>query len=72
MSRLARHLARRLATAGIDASALAALVSEMAAARAEAINSEGLQAQIAYLLEAYGPGDIDAIALGNLPRERGP
>ncbi len=68
MSRTVRDLARRLAAAGVDSSALAAAVSDLAAARAEAINSDGLQAQIAYLLEAYGPGDIEAVALGNLPR----
>jgi hypothetical protein len=41
----------------VDASVLAAVVSDMPVARVEAINSEGLQAQVAYLLEAYGPGE---------------
>lgn len=62
MSRIARDLARRLTAAGIDDRALAGTVADMAAARAEAVNSEGLQAQIAFLLEAYGPDEIEAIA----------
>jgi hypothetical protein len=62
MSRVARDLARRLAGAGIDSSALAAIVNETAVARAEAINADGLQAQIAFLLEAYGPGEIERMA----------
>jgi hypothetical protein len=72
MSRVARDLARRVAAAGIDASALAAVVNEVAAARADAINREGLEAQVAYMLEAYGPGGIGAVALGNLPRGEQP
>jgi hypothetical protein len=62
MSQIARDLARRLAGAGIGAAALAPIVNDMAAARAEAINCEGLQSQIEYLLEAYGPGEIEDIA----------
>jgi len=65
MSRIARDLARRLAAAGIDAARLAAHVSDMATARAEAINGEGLEAQIAYLLEARGPGEIEDLAFGS-------
>jgi hypothetical protein len=72
MSRIARDPARRLAAGGVDASGLTALVSDMAAARAEAINHEGLEAQIAYLLEAYGCGEIEHLALGNPPREERP
>jgi isopentenyl diphosphate isomerase/L-lactate dehydrogenase-like FMN-dependent dehydrogenase len=72
MSRIARDLVRRLAAAGVDASVLAVLVSDMTEARAEAINHEGLQAQIAYLLEAYGPGEIETLALGNRQREDRP
>lgn len=68
MSRTARDLTRRLAEARVDAAALAALVNDMAAARADAINADGLQAQIGYLLESYDPGEIEAVALGNLPR----
>lgn len=63
MSRIARDLARRLATAGADPSALVALVSDMAEARAEAINREGLEAQLAFLLEAYGPDEIETLVL---------
>jgi hypothetical protein len=37
----------------------------MALACAEAINREGLQAQISYLLEAYGPSEIESFALAN-------
>jgi hypothetical protein len=37
-------------------------VNEVAAARADAINREGLKAQIAFLLEAYGPGEIERMA----------
>lgn len=70
MSRNARDLARRLAAAGVDPLALAALVSDMTAARTEAINREGLEAQIAFLLEAYGPGEIETLALRS--RERQP
>ena len=70
MSRIARDLARNLAAAGIDSSALSALVSDMAAARSEAINCEGLEAQIAYLLEAYGPGEIETLALNRLSQQR--
>jgi hypothetical protein len=47
------------------------LVNDMAAARAEVINREGLQAQIAYLLEAYGPGEIEHLALGDRARLTG-
>jgi len=72
MRQIARDLARRLAAAGVDARALAALVNEMATARAEAINREGLQAQTAYLLQAYGPGEIESFALGNRPRQDQP
>ena len=68
MSRLARDLARRLTSAGIGSLALAAFVNDMALAREEAMNSEGLQAQISYLLEAYGHGEIESFALGN-PRQ---
>lgn len=35
----------------------------MAAARADAINREGLEVQIAFLLEAYGPGEIETLVL---------
>jgi hypothetical protein len=72
MSQIARDLARRLTAAGVDATALAVLVNDMAAARAEAVNREGLQAQTAYLLEAYGPGEIESFALGNRPRQDQP
>ena len=67
MSRVARDLAPSLTAAGIGESVLAATVNAMAAARAEAINTQGLPAQIAYLLEAYGPDEIAALALGNSP-----
>jgi hypothetical protein len=40
----------------------------MALARAEAMNSEGLQAQISDLLEAYRHGEIESFVLGN-PRQ---
>jgi hypothetical protein len=72
MSRLTRDLARRLAAAGVDASTLAKKVSDLASCRAAAINREGLQAQIDFVLEAYGPCEIEAIALGSLPREERP
>jgi hypothetical protein len=67
MSGTTRDLARRLAAAGVDSSALVPAVNDLAAARAEAINTDGLQAQISFLLEAYGPSEIEAVALGNLP-----
>jgi hypothetical protein len=67
MSGIARDLARCLAAAGVDTVALAGAVRDVAAARAEAINGEGLQAQITYLLEAYGPSEIEAIASVNRP-----
>ena len=63
MSRIACDVARRLAAAGVGASTLAALVNDMAAARAEAINGEGPEAQIAFLLEAYGPDEIETLVL---------
>lgn len=72
MSRVARDLARRLAAAGIEASALAAIVNEAAAVRADAINREGLKAQIAFLLEAYGPGEIERMALNDRREASGP
>jgi hypothetical protein len=72
MSQIARDLARRLAAAAVDASTLAALVNDMAAARADTINSDGLQAQVTYLLEAYGPGDIERLAFGNRRRKGQP
>jgi hypothetical protein len=72
MSQIARDLARRLAAACADASVLTALVTDPASARAEAINREGLQAQIAYLLEAYGPGEIESFVLGNRARQDQP
>jgi hypothetical protein len=68
MSRTARDLARRLAEAEVDAAALAVLVNDMAAARAAAINADGLQAQIGYLLESYGAAEIEHLALGGRPR----
>ena len=58
--------------AGVDPSVLAALVNEMATARAEAINQEGLRAQITYLLEAYGPSEIESIAFRYRPHEERP
>ena len=67
MSQITRDLARRLAAAGVDASVLAPHVSDMTAARAEAINHEGLQAQIACLLEAYGRGEIESLAFSDRP-----
>jgi hypothetical protein len=70
MSRVARDLARRVAAAGIDASALIAVVNELAAARAEAINADGLQAQIAFLLEAYGPGEVERMAFDHQRKAR--
>ena len=72
MSQVACDLARRLAAAGVDASVLAASVNDMTEARAEAINREGLLTQIAYLLEAYGPGETESLAFGNRPREQQP
>jgi hypothetical protein len=63
MSQVSRDLERCLAAAGVEASALAPLVIDMSAARAEAINREGLRSQVEYLLETYGPGEIEAIAL---------
>jgi predicted DNA-binding transcriptional regulator AlpA len=72
MSRPARDLARRLTSAGIDPSVLVASVNDMASARAEAINREGLQAQISYLLEAYGPSEIESLALANRRQEERP
>lgn len=63
MSQISRDLARRLVAAGVSTSALAPIVTDMAAARAEAINREGLQSQVEYLLEAYGPSEIEDIAL---------
>jgi hypothetical protein len=62
MSQIARDLARRLAAAGVNPAALAATVADVATARAEAVNAEGLRSQIEYLLETYGPGEIEAIA----------
>jgi hypothetical protein len=70
VSQIARDLTRRLVAAGVDTSVLIALVSDMATTRAAAINREGLHAQIAYLLEAYGPGEIESFAFGNQSRER--
>ena len=72
MSRIGRDLARRLAASGVDVSVLAAIVNDMAAARSEAINREGLEAQIAYLLEAYGPDEIERLTLSHCPREKRP
>jgi hypothetical protein len=69
MSEIARVLAGRLAAAGVDASVLAARIRDMPETRVEAINHEGLQAQVAYLLEAYGPTGIEIPAFGNPPRE---
>jgi thioredoxin-like negative regulator of GroEL len=69
MSQVARDLARRLVEAGIDAADLAAAVIDVAAARAEATNAEGLRAQVEFLLEAYGPGEIEELA--NAQRQDG-
>lgn len=69
MKRIARNLARQLAAAETDAEALAALVSDMAVARGEAINRKGLQAQVEYLLKACGPGEIESLAANSRPRE---
>ena len=62
MSRTATELAGRLTEAGIQSSILTSTVVDMAASRAEAVNAEGLRAQIEYLLEAYGPAEIERIA----------
>jgi hypothetical protein len=62
MSRTAAELALRLTAAGIQPAVLAPAVMDMAAARAEAVNIEGLRAQIEYLLEAYGPTEIERMA----------
>jgi hypothetical protein len=62
MSRTAAELAQRLSAAGIQPPVLASTVTDMAAARAEAVNTEGLRAQIEYLLEAYGPAEIERLA----------
>jgi hypothetical protein len=62
MSREAADLAERLNAAGIQPPALASTVMDMAASRAEAVNAEGLRSQIEYLLEAYGPAEIERIA----------
>jgi hypothetical protein len=70
MSRIARDLARLLAASGVDVSVLAAVVNDMAAARSEAINREGLEAQIAYLLEAYGPDEIERFTLSHCQCEK--
>jgi len=72
MSPVFRDLARHLAGAGVDSLVLAEFVNDMAPARAEAINREGLQAQISYLLKAYGASEIESIAFSNRPRERRP
>lgn len=63
MSWIARDLARRQAAADVDASPLVALVIDRAAARAGAINRERPEAQIAHLLEAYGPAEIESFVL---------
>ena len=62
MSRIAAELTRRLAAADIQTSVLAGAVTDMATARAEAVNAEGLRAQIEYLLQAYGPSEIEQLA----------
>jgi hypothetical protein len=62
MSHRTAELARRLTEAGIQPSVLAPSVVDMAASRAEAVNAEGLRAQLEYLLEAYGPAEIERMA----------
>ena len=64
MSQIATELTRRLAAAGVEPSALAPTVADMAAAHAEAVNAEGLRSQIEYLLSAFGSGEIEQIATG--------
>ena len=64
MSRVASDLANRLRAGGVTAAQLAPAVADKAAAEAEAINAEGLRAQIEYLLEVFGPGEIEEIATG--------
>ena len=59
MSPIARDLTRRLAEAGIEASALALAVNHVLAARAEAINAQGLRSQIEFLLGTYVPSEIE-------------
>jgi thioredoxin-like negative regulator of GroEL len=63
MAHVARELARRLVEAGLGSAALAAAVIDVSAARAEAINAEGLRSQIEFLLEAYAPGEIEELAM---------
>jgi hypothetical protein len=62
VSRIARDLTRQLAEAGIEASALVLAGNHVLAARADAINAEGLRLQIEFLLETYGPSEIEEIA----------
>ena len=58
MAQTARQLAKRLAAVGIGPEALTQEVLEVSAARGAAINEAGLEAQCAFLLEAYGPEEL--------------
>ncbi|MGH7122116.1 MAG: hypothetical protein ACREFP_24500 [Acetobacteraceae bacterium] len=69
MSRISDERARHLAVAGVEDSVLAALVADTAAARAAAINREGLQVRITYPLEADRSGEIESLAIGNQTHE---
>jgi hypothetical protein len=62
MGQVARDLARRLKVAGLGPAALSEAVVHVAAAHAEAVNSGGLRRQVEFLLEAYGPDEIETIA----------
>jgi hypothetical protein len=58
MASAARLLAKQLSAAGVGPDALRQAVIEMSAARADAINQDGLEAQCAYLLECFGPNEL--------------
>ena len=72
MSQIARDLARRLAAAGVDASVLAASRKRHGVGARGGDQSRRAASPDRYLLEAYGPSEIESSALGNRRQEERP
>jgi hypothetical protein len=58
LANLARQLARRLADDGVSPEALREVVTDIALARADANNVDGLEAQLTFLLDVSGPEEL--------------
>jgi hypothetical protein len=68
MASAARLLAKRLVDAGFGPGDLRQAVLDMSVSLADAANDEGLEAQCAFLLQAYGPDELFARFADNCQR----